>query len=139
MNYSQMKYKNDTQGNLQSTATKYIDDAPVAQLRSLTADEVKSVRNLAREIAKKNGLKSYVKYHKTGSLKTTTMIQIIPPRDQGIEIHGIDARVELCEALLALGYESKDFDFSLESHYLRLAREYGHTQVKLHIMKKVEI
>ena len=136
MNYSQMKYANDTQGNLQSTATKYIDDAPVAQLRSLTADEVKSVRKLAREIAKKNGLKAYVKYHKTGSMKTVTMIQMYP--DKGTEIADTSARVELCEALQSLEYEGHDFDFTIENT-LRLAREYGHTQVNLHIMKKVEI
>lgn len=139
MNYSQLEYSCDAQGNLQSVATKYVDGTPVAQLRSLTADEVKILRKLAREIAKKNGLKSYVKYHKTGSMKTVTTIQIIPPRDQGVEIHGIDARVELCEALLSLGYESKDFDFSLESHYLRLAKDYGHTNIRLNIMKKVQM
>ena len=136
MNYSQMKYAHDTQGNLQSTTTKYIDDAPVAQLRSLTADEVKELRKLAREIAKKNGLKAYVKYHKTGSLKTVTMIQMYPIN--GTEIADTSVRIELCETLQSLDYEGHDFDFTIENT-LRLAREYGHTQVSLHLMKKVEI
>jgi len=127
--YTQLRRWHDDAGNVQQTLTAYnAQHEEVYVLRSLTKDEVTTVRKLAREVAKKHSTKVWVRQSARGSIKHTTAIYG--------DSKTTGARIELHEALLARGYESHTLD--LESHYLRLAREHEHTRLDVLIMKRAQ-
>jgi hypothetical protein len=106
--------------------------AQVIHFQPQTQAHISEVRAICNAARKRWGLSERFWVRKgKGSIRGSIQVQAVTTT--------AEQRIELCEALLAAGFEHVHacYGHSLTDHFIRLAREWNHSEVKLMIAKKV--
>lgn len=101
-------------------------------IRNATPADVKTVRALLTPIAKAHGVKVSVRKG-TGSVSGTVAVQPgeYVGSDKALQDRHLGFRIAAAEALMG---NWEDMHVNIETHVLRLAREFGHSELRVHLV-----